>query len=45
MNWLWSIISFTTRTSGRSIDARVIFVFSTADRKVIREQREKQIGR
>ena len=35
---------FHDKTSGRSIDARVIFVFSTADRKVIRVQRVKQIG-
>ena len=34
---------FRDKTSGRSIDARVIFVFSTADRKAIRVQREKQI--
>lgn len=34
---------FHDKTSGRSIDARVIFVFSTADRKAIRVQREKQI--
>jgi hypothetical protein len=36
---------FHDRTSGRSIDARVIFVFSTADRKAIRVQREKQIAK
>lgn len=35
--------AFHDKTSGRSIDARVIFVFSTADRKAIRVQREKQI--
>lgn len=34
---------FHDKTSGRSIGARVIFVFSTADRKAIRVQREKQI--
>ena len=34
---------FRDKTSGRSIEARVIFVFSTADRKAIRVQREKQI--
>ena len=34
---------FHDKTSGRSIDARVIVVFSTADRKVIRVQREKEI--
>lgn len=31
--------------SGRSIDCRVIFVFSTADQKVVRKQRQKQIER
>jgi transposase len=31
--------------SGRSIDCRVIFVHSTADQKVIRQQRQKQIER
>jgi transposase len=36
---------FHDKTSGRSIDARVIFVFSTADRKAIRVQREKQIAK
>jgi transposase len=31
--------------SGRSIACRVIFVFSTADQKVVRKQRQKQIGK
>ena len=31
--------------SGRSIDTRVIFVFSTADQKVVQQQRQKQIQR
>jgi hypothetical protein len=31
--------------SGRAIDCRVIFVFSTADQKVVRQQRQKQIDR
>ena len=31
--------------SGRSIKCRVIFVFSTADRQVVRRQRKKQIDR
>lgn len=34
---------FHDKASRRSIDARVIFVFSTADRKAIRVQREKQL--
>lgn len=37
--------SFTDNESGRSINTRVIFVFSTSDQKVVRQQREKQIGR
>jgi transposase len=31
--------------SGRTIQGRVIFVFSTADQKVVRQQRQKQIDR
>jgi transposase len=31
--------------SGQSIKCRVIFVFSTADQKVVRQQRQKQIDR
>ena len=29
--------------TGREIDCRVIYVFSTADQKVVRQQRQKQI--
>lgn len=36
---------FNDDESGRSIDTRVIFVFSTADQKVVRQQRQKQIQR
>ena len=35
--------TFHDKDSGRSIDARVMFVFSTADQKVVRQQRAKQI--
>lgn len=42
MNWLWSITFFVTRHPV-AVSTRVIFVFSTADRKAIRVQREKQI--
>ena len=35
--------TFHDKATGRIINARVIFVFSTADRKAIRVQREKQI--
>src|SRR5260370_533549 len=31
--------------SGRKISCRVIFVFSTADQKVVRKQRQKQIDK
>ena len=37
--------TFQDDVSGRSINARVIFVFSTADQKVVRQQREKQIAK
>lgn len=36
---------FLDSDSGRSINTRVIFVFSTADQKVVRQQRQKQIER
>ena len=36
---------FHDNESKRSIDTRVIFVFSTADQKVLRQQRQKQITR
>ncbi len=36
---------FQDDASGRKIAARVIFVFSTADQKVVRKQREKQIAK
>ena len=36
---------FHDNESKRSISTRVIFVFSTADQKVLRQQREKQITR
>lgn len=36
---------FHDKESGRSIDTRVIFVFSTADQKVVSQQRQKQIQR
>jgi transposase len=32
-------------TSGRELPCRVIFTFSTADQKVVRQQRNKQIGK
>jgi len=35
----------TDRDSGRSIDCRVIFVFSTADQKVAAKNREKSVGK
>jgi len=37
--------SFRDDKSGKSIPCRVIFVFSTADQKVVRQQRQKQIDR
>jgi transposase len=37
--------TFVDSEPGRSIDTRVIFVFSTADQKVVRQQREKRIAR
>jgi len=35
----------TDRSSGRSIDCRVIFVFSTADQKVAAKSREKSVAK
>ena len=37
--------TFEDGESGDSIETRVIFVFSTADQKVVRQQRQKQIQR
>lgn len=37
--------TLTDDQSGREIDCRVIFVESTADKKVVRQQRQKQIDR
>jgi transposase len=36
---------FHDEATGRDIATRVIFVFSTADQKVVRQQREKQIAK
>jgi transposase len=37
--------TFTDEDSGKTIKCRVIFVFSTADQKVVRQQRQKQIDK
>lgn len=37
--------SMSDNVSGRSINCRVIYVFSTADQKVVRQQRQKRIDR
>lgn len=37
--------TFVDNESRRSINTRVIFIFSTADQKVVRQQREKRIAR
>jgi transposase len=37
--------TLTDDETGKTIDCRVIFVFSTADQKVVRKQRQKQIDR
>jgi hypothetical protein len=37
--------TFTDEETGKTIKCRVIFVFSTADQKVVRQQRRKQIDK
>ena len=37
--------TFTDKESGRSIKTRVLFVYSSADAKIVRERRDKRISR